>query len=78
MGAPCINAALNGGIECLTKARQNSRLDVTNTRTTQNRCDDSLIDVSERTLPEGLGVGWMGKVPLLLLTLKSGDLHENE
>jgi len=42
------------------------------------RCDDSLIAVSERALAEGLGVGWMGKVPLPLLTLKSGDLHENE
>ena len=42
------------------------------------RCDDSLIAVSERALAEGLGVGRMGKVPLPLLTLKSGDLHEYE
>ena len=43
-----------------------------------SRCDDSLITVSEAALAEGLGVGRMGKVSLPLLTLKSGDLHENE
>ena len=42
------------------------------------RCDDSLIAVSERALAEGLGVGRMGNVPLPVLTLKSGGLHENE